>query len=68
MSYDVLEGLTIIPGIVSPRAIETKLISTPIKVTKGTISDLNQFNASRLGVFTTNIPPIAAKNDPSRHI
>ena len=56
------------PGMDNPMATETKVISTLIKVMMGTISDLNQFKAIRLGVFKIKIPPIADESEPSRQI
>jgi hypothetical protein len=68
ISSALLVDFTNIPGRVIPRAIETRLISTPKLVTIGTCYDLNQFNAILLGVFKMKIPPIAESKDPRRQI
>lgn len=57
-----------IPGSDNPMVIDIRLINTPTKVTMGTLSALNQLIANLLGVFKMNIPPIADRNDPIKHM
>lgn len=55
------------PGNEAPRVTDINETKIPKNATRFTLSDLNQFIAILLGVFTTNIFPIEARTDPIRH-
>ncbi len=52
------------PGTEAPSVIDNKVAKIPVKVTMLTLSLLNQFRATLLGVFRTNMFPIAERPDP----
>jgi hypothetical protein len=52
------------PGTAAPSVIDSSVNRMPVKDTILTVSDLNQFTASLLGVFSTKILPIAASAEP----
>lgn len=62
----LVESLIKNPGAAAPRVIDNKVKRMPVKDTIFTISDLNQFMANLLGVFSTKILPIAARADPTK--
>ena len=53
-------------GIEAPIVFDTIPNKTPVKVTNTILYFENQFKATLLGVFSTNILPIAARREPSR--
>ena len=54
------------PGTDAPSVIDSKVARMPVKVTILTLSFWNQLRATLLGVFRTNMFPIAARHDPIR--